>query len=233
MRFLLVQSSYWGVKHTMSKPYRLVVFDWEGTLGEDGFSILLSIMSQVSQRMLLGSLDLSAARRYINAGLVTTIKQVFPEATLYQQEELLYAIQKEVTESSTTVRLMAGAWEVLQWLNTQNVHLAIATNKSHQGLMHALAQTGLDVIFKVTRTASQAPPKPCPQMLEEIIDVFGVDASQTLMIGDSTNDMLMAAAIGVDALGVDFFHQEAADLREAGALHVVDDYQQLLQYLKE
>ena len=217
----------------MSKPYRLVVFDWEGTLGEDGFSVLLSIMSQVAQRMHLGSLDLSTARRYINAGLVTTIKQVFPEATLHQQEELLYAIQKEATDSSTTVRLMAGAWDVLQWLNVQDVHLAIATNKSHQGLMHALAQTGLDVIFKVTRTASHAPPKPCPQMLEEIIDQFGVEASQTLMIGDSTNDMLMAAAICVDAVGVDFFHQEAADLREAGALHVVDDYQQLLQYLKE
>ena len=85
----------------------------------------------------------------------------------------------------------------------------------------------------MTRTATEEPPKPCPQMLEEIIDVFGVDASQTLMVGDSTNDMIMAAAIGVDVIGFDFFHREAAELREAGALHVFDDYQQLLQYLKD
>lgn len=217
----------------MAKPYRLVVFDWEGTLGEDGLSIVLSAMSEVAQRMHLGSLDLSAARRYINAGLVTTIKQAFPEATLHQQEELLYAVQKEVTEASATARLMTGAWELVQWLHDKDVHLAIATNKSSQGLMHVLAQTGLDIFFKVTRTATQAPPKPCPQMLEEIIDTFGVEASQTLMIGDSTNDMLMAKAIAVDAIGLDFFHMEAASLREAGALHVFDDYQRLLQYLKE
>ena len=217
----------------MSKPYRLVVFDWEGTLGEDGLTLVLSVMSAVAQRMHLGALDLCAARRYISAGLVTTIKQAFPAVSLHQQEELLYAIQKEVTESSATVRLMPGAWEVVHWLQDKGVHLAIATNKNHQGLMHALAQSGLDVVFKVTRTVTEAPPKPCPQMLEDIMNAFVVDATQTLMIGDSTSDMMMAAALGVDAVGLDFFHTEAASLREAGALQVFADYQQLQHYLKE
>ena len=62
--------------------------------------------------------------------------------------------------------------------------------------------------------------------------VFGVTSSETLMVGDSVMDIEMATGAKVDAIGVDFYHQQAANLRAAGALDVFDDYKQLASYLQ-
>ena len=64
------------------------------------------------------------------------------------------------------------------------------------------------------------------------MDVCGATPSQTLMIGDSVSDIEMAKQLGVDAIGVDFYHQQAANLRMTGALDVFDDYQELAKYLQ-
>lgn len=217
----------------MAKPYQLVVFDWEGTLGEDTLSLLILTLVRVAERMHLGAVDLKMARQHIHNGLVVVIHKLFPQASPQQREDVLLAVQKDAAATSGKAHIMPGAWEVVQWLHDSGVHLGIATNKSYSSLMHVLVQSGLNIYFKVVRTASQAPPKPCPQMLEEIMATFAVEAGRTLMIGDSTNDMLMARSLRVDAVGMDFFQVEEALLRRAGAGQVFADYQQLLNYLKE
>ena len=92
--------------------------------------------------------------------------------------------------------------------------------------------TGLDALFKVTRSAGLAAPKPNPQMLEEIIETFQLTPADTLMIGDSITDVEMAKQLDVDVVGVDFYHQHRAQLQAAGALQVFDDYRELARYLK-
>lgn len=51
------------------------------------------------------------------------------------------------------------------------------------------------------------------------------------MIGDSTTDMEMAKRINVNAIGMDFYHQQEEALKAAGALAVFDDYNLLSAYL--
>ncbi|CZI99485.1 phosphoglycolate phosphatase [Legionella pneumophila] len=131
----------------------------------------------------------------------------------------------------TEVRLIPGVLEFIQQLHQAKVDLAIATNKGHNSLIRALQATELDQLFKVTRSAGQVPAKPCPQMLEEIMEEFGRDPSSTLMIGDSTTDMEMAKRINVNAIGMDFYHQQEDALKAAGALAVFDDYKLLSAYL--
>jgi phosphoglycolate phosphatase len=99
-------------------------------------------------------------------------------------------------------------------------------------LQRALQTTGLSHFFTFTRSAGQVPAKPCPQMLEEIIAYWAVEPQATLMIGDSISDIEMAQCVGVDALGVDFYHQQADDLLCAGAIAVFDDYQKIGHYLE-
>lgn len=109
--------------------------------------------------------------------------------------------------------------------------MAIASNKGQHSLARALQITGLDKFFTITRSAGQVPAKPCPQMLEEIMDELGHDPSTTLMVGDSSLDMEMAKNCSVTAVGVDFYHQNEANLKAAGAIAVFDDYQLLAQFL--
>ena len=215
----------------MKKPYRLVVFDWEGTLG-DTLGHVLTTLHAEAKRLQFGELDVPSARRYVMLGLVKMIKKVFPDLNLYQQEQLLQAVQRVLYTTTADGHLFPGAMHVVQEMHQEGIDLAIATNRGAQSLKRALHESGLSEYFKVTRSAGQSPPKPCPQMIEEIMEVFGVSPSETLMIGDSLTDIEMSELAGVDAIGVDFYHQHKAELLASGALQVFDDYMKLAQYLE-
>lgn len=215
----------------MGKPYRLVVFDWEGTLGDILGQILNSVSTE-AKRLQFGELDEQLARQSVGLGLVLALKKSFPHLNEEQQEQLLLAVHQSLVSRTTEVYLIPGAREIAERLQRADIDLGIATNKGHQSLQRVLQASGLDQLFKVTRSAGQTPAKPCPQMLQEIMDSYGVNAKETLMVGDSVSDIEMAKSIAVDAIGVDFYHQQEAALLNAGALAVFDDYQQLAEYLQ-
>ncbi|HAZ7572715.1 HAD-IA family hydrolase [Legionella sp. PATHC032] len=214
----------------MSSAYQLVIFDWEGTIA-DTLGVILHTVATEAKTLGFGDIDPYQARKYVDLGLVQAVKKTLPNLTAGQQEDLLQAVQSAMISRPTEVRLIPGVLEFIKQLHQAKVDLAIATNKGHNSLIRALQATELDQLFKVTRSAGQVPAKPCPQMLEEIMEEFGRDPSSTLMIGDSTTDMEMAKRINVNAIGMDFYHQQEDALKAAGALAVFDDYKLLSAYL--
>lgn len=214
----------------MTNPYQIIVLDWEGTIS-DTLGLMFNTISLEAEKLGFGSLDPYKAREYANLGLVQAIKKAFPDLTLAQHEKLLHAIQQAPMTKPSEVWLIPGVREFIATLSQANIDLAIATNKGAQSLQRALQLTGLQHCFNVTRSAGQTPPKPCPQMLAEIIEQFHGHPSSTLMIGDSPSDMQMASALNVAGIGVDFYRQNTDALLAAGALAVFDDYQKLANFL--
>jgi phosphoglycolate phosphatase len=215
----------------MVKAYRLVVFDWEGTLSDTLGQILNSIAREAKQ-LQFGELDERLARQSIELGLAMAVKKSFPHLHEQQQEQLLLAVHQSLISRSADVYLIPGARAIAERLHRAGIALAIASNKGQQSLQRVLHACELDKLFKVTRSAGQTPAKPCPKMLEEILAEFDASAKEALMVGDSVNDIEMARSIGVDVVGVDFYHQQGAALRDAGALEVFDDYQRFAEYLQ-
>lgn len=214
----------------MSNPYDLVVFDWEGTIADTLGAIVHTVALEASL-LGFGHFNPDEARKYVDLGLVRALQKAYPHLSVSEQELLLQAVQRSLHTRVTEVCLMPGVRKLIHQLHDAKVNLAIATNKGQQSLSRALQTTSLDEVIKVTRSAGQTPAKPCPQMLEEIIEEFGGHVSTTLMIGDSVTDMEMAKSIGVAAVGVDFYHQQEAALKSAGALMVFDNYSRLADFL--
>lgn len=217
----------------MRKHYRLVVFDWEGTIAENGLGHVMIALTKAAQRLHLPPVDSEAVRLASVYGMPHAVRTLFPTISLHQQEDLCNEIQKIMLDATSHLVLVAGVEKLIQDLHAAKVLLAIATNKSAQGLARVLQQSDLEPYIHITRSATETPPKPCPQMLEEIMTELQCTAQHTLMVGDSASDMEMAAALEVDAIGMDFFHTEESTLRAAGAQNVFHDYDQLTQYLKD
>ena len=215
----------------MSNPYQLIVFDWEGTIS-DTLGLILHTVATEAHNLGFGDVDPYQARQYVDLGLAQALRKLFPHLYLTQHEQLIQAVQRAMITRPTEVCLIPGARATIKAMHDARIDLAIASNKGQHSLARALHTTGLDSFFKVTRCAGQSEPKPSPEMLEEIMDVFGQTPSTTLMIGDAATDMEMAKSINVTAIGVDFYHQNADLLRAAGATVVFDDYQLLAQFLK-
>lgn len=215
----------------MGKPYRLVVFDWEGTLADTLGQIFNSIALE-AQRLNLGVFDEHIARQSVEFGLAKTIKIIYPHLNALQQEQLLLAVHQALQSRTSEVFLMPGAKEIVHCIHRNGIDLAIASNKGHQSLQRALQVSQLDQLFTITRSADQAPAKPCPQMLEEILTELKLVPSEAIMVGDSISDIEMAQNLGVDVVAMDFYHQQEAQLRATGALDVFDNFNQLAAYLQ-
>lgn len=106
-------------------------------------------------------------------------------------------------EGGVVSELYADVPHILRHLDQQGYLLAIATNMSRAGIQQELAHHQLAEYFVYVATLDQAPAKPNPQMLFDILDFTGVDAEHALMIGDTSADEAMAAAAGTDFLRVE------------------------------
>ena len=216
----------------MNNTYRLVVFDWEGTLG-DTLGKLIALLKTESKQMGLNEVDEQLARHYLMMGLNVALKKIFPTITTQQERELCQKVVLCHAAKSKTVYLIPGARRIVEVLYNNGYDIAIATNKSHQSLQRDLVHSQLVKFITTTRSASQVPAKPCPQMLEEIMGFCQASASETLMIGDTVSDVSMAGALDVKSFGVNFYHQEdeIKKLYDEGAEKVFEDYQDLAEEL--
>lgn len=210
-----------------SKKYSLVIFDWEGTLAD--------LAKQTLARVVDAHLSLlkpfTEDDEHLKSNVLQVAKQLFP---LWSDEELERISDIKMVTAGCDVAgvyLLPGAKALIERLAVEGVDLAIASNKGQQSLQVALQRSALQPYFRVTRSAGQVPPKPCPQMLEEILVEFAVDASDALMVGDSVADIEMAGLVGMDAVGIDFYHQNTEALLQAGAKVVFDYYPDLAKFL--
>ena len=121
-----------------------------------------------------------------------------------------------------TVEALAGDERVL---------LGVATGKSRRGLDLLLQREGLAYAFATLQTADDAPSKPHPGMLQRAMSETGMRPADTIMIGDTSYDMLMARNAGAVPIGVAWGYHTAQELTEAGALAVAEDSEQLMALL--
>ena len=126
----------------------------------------------------------------------------------------------------------AGAPELIGELAARpDIVLGIATGKSRRGVAHLVARHGWDRVFATIQTADDAPSKPDPTMLRQAMAEADAAPEDTIMVGDSTFDMLMARAAGVRALGVSWGYHPVAALEEAGAGAIARSYGELRDLL--
>jgi phosphoglycolate phosphatase len=111
--------------------------------------------------------------------------------------------------------------------------LAVATGKSRAGLDDVLSMVQLKGLFDATRTADETASKPHPRMLLELMDELGVTPERTLMIGDTTHDLQLAANAGTACIGVGYGAHEYVGFAAHGPLHVAHSVAELADWLSD
>lgn len=212
------------------RRYDLIVFDWDGTLFDSTALIVRAIQAACRD---LGAPVPSdeAAAHVIGLGLQDALQHAVPDLPGDLYPELGRRYRQHYFASHDQVTLFAGVPELLTGLRERNHWLAVATGKNRHGLNEALRISGLAGSFDATRTADETRSKPHPQMLQELMREFGVDPERTLMIGDTTHDLQLAANAGTDAVAVAYgAHppEQLGDLRPLTIAHSVLELQDWL-----
>ncbi len=211
--------------------YKLVIFDWDGTL-MDSVDRIVSSMQSAAKMVGLASPRDHDVKQIIGLSLATAIETLFTSITAEQVEAMLVQYKYEyVNGDNTPTPLFANATNLLIHLKQNNKLLAVATGKGREGLNHVLKVSETSAFFTTTRCAGEMPSKPDPTMLHSILEELKVAPHEAIMIGDTSHDLKMAQNAGIDSIGVTFGVHDRDVLNQYKPKVVVDSLAELHQLL--
>lgn len=194
----------------MPQRYDLLIFDWDGTLMDSTGAIAEAIQAACHD-LGLDAPSTERASYIIGLGLHDALRWLIPDLPAERYPALVERYRHHFLARDRGTELFPGTATAVRKLHEAGHLLAVATGKSRQGLDRALAATGLGAYFHRTRCADEGHSKPDPGMLFNLLEGLNVPPDRALMIGDTTHDMDMARAAGVDGLAVSY----GAHAREA------------------
>lgn len=137
-------------------------------------------------------------------------------------------------DPAETEILFPQAKETISHLALRDDHLlGIATGKSRRGIERLFDREGWHESFATIQTADDHPSKPHPSMLQQAMLETQSSVERTVMVGDTTYDMIMARSAGVAAIGVAWGYHPVADLERAGAHLIIERFEDLPQAIED
>lgn len=211
--------------------YRLLIFDWDGTLADSEQRIVSAAQAAI-EALGLPPRASEQIRGIIGLAMSEAFQALFPEVDGAEEGRFIACYREHFLQrTASPIPLFPGAKRALRAFAEQRYLLAVATGKGRRGLDREMAVHGLDTLFSATRCADDAPSKPHPQMLEDIMAELDVPGSQTLMIGDTVFDMEMARNAGVAAVAVGSGVHDGERLLEFDPLALLDSIAELPAWL--
>ena len=219
-----------STRPTSARQFDLIVFDWDGTLFDSTALIARCIQAACADLGTRVPSDRDASY-VIGMGLVEALAHAAPELPPERYRELADRYRHHYFGAQHEIVFFDGTLEMLKALKDRKYLLAVATGKSRRGLDDVLHTSALKGLFDATRTADETASKPDPRMLLELMDELQVDPQRTLMIGDTTHDLQLAANAGVARIGVSYGAHDHNAFGEFSPLHVAHSVADLNAWL--
>ena len=215
---------------------RLIVFDCDGTLVDSQATIVACMQAAFASEGLAAPAS-EAIRRIVGLSLVEAalalLAEPDPALALRVAESYRAAFVAHRARPGFDEPLFPGTRELLDALLARDLVLGVATGKAMRGLRFVLELHRLERYFTTLQTADLHPSKPHPAMLRAAMAETGIGADATMLIGDTTFDILMARAAGTLPVGVGWGNHPAHELTAAGAVAVLDRFDELHALLPE
>lgn len=190
----------------MDSRFGLIVFDLDGTLIDSSLDLTLSVNATRASRG-LAPLPMDTVASYIGNGAEMLIRRSLgPDASEDAVWDGLHFFLRYYRENMLVhTALYPGVREALDGWRAKGIAMAVLTNKPERFSRDLLAGLGLQGYFRpVYGGNSFETKKPDPRGLRRIMRERGFPPGRTLMVGDSSVDVLTARNAGVACAGVTF-----------------------------
>jgi phosphoglycolate phosphatase len=207
--------------HWRGQRLAAVLFDLDGTLLDTAADIALAL-NRTMVEYECKPLAEDDVRRMVGRGSPILIERavaaqdrIIDAATQAAMLECFFHHYGQLEESNEdTAQPYTGAAESLRTLHDAGLRTAVVTNKQHRFAGALLDRLGLaDWVDVVVGGDTCARRKPDPQPLLFACDSLHVPPSESLMVGDSVNDVQAARAAGIPIVCVSYGYNEGRDPR--------------------
>ena len=213
--------------------YQYILFDLDGTVTNPEEGITKSF-AYALEHMGVHVEDRTELRKVIGPPLM----QSFDEFYHFTHEQALEATAK-YRESYQDIgwaenEVYDGMEETLQLLSGQGAKLILATSKPERFAVRIMEHFGLARYFTMLCGADDYAKDRSTkeQVVRYAMEQNGItDTGEVIMVGDRKYDVIGAAAVGIQTIGVLYGFGDEKELSEAGAVHLVKTPAELAEYL--
>lgn len=208
--------------------YKLATFDFDGTI-VDSTSGIVSVMKMVVEQNKLPLEVWESWSQMIGVPLYRQIETLFPDTDQAYRDKIIADYRTIYDER--TVELcppFPDLRALLDELKQAGVLFSIATSKRGVQVANVLAHYGLTEYFSLVISAQDVVNhKPHPESMFKTLKLLEIDKSEAVVIGDSTYDLDMASAAGVDAVGVTTGVHSSEVLARSKPKHIIQNLREL------
>ena len=211
----------------MSKPTYLYILDLDGTL-VDSLDDLTASVNVMRRQFALPSLERQAVRGMVGQGARNLVERALPGRSAQEVDNgLAIFLSHNEAHLFDRTRLYPRVAETLATLAGQDHTLALLSNKNEELCRKLLEHFGIAELFAAVMGGdSMASRKPSPEPVLRLMKMLERLPVETVMVGDSINDIAAGRDAGVRTVGCSFGYGEPLEL--ADATFIINSFSELL-----
>ena len=208
--------------------YTNLIFDFDGTLTDSKHDIA-GAQVWVLNQLGVYSFQKKDLFPFIGKTLEETFSTLLPSALHNRIPEAaeMYAEYYRPRALETT-KLFPGVKETLEIFHAHGKNLAIASTKREQGIKRATDYFNITGWFVQLQGSDGVPFKPDPFIINKIISDQQWRKEETLMVGDTDNDMLAGKNADIATCGVKYGSLTRVQLELYSPDFIIDSFPKLL-----
>lgn len=209
---------------------KIVILDFDGTLGDTRMNIVKTLQQTLAQCSLPVACEAECAAT-IGIPLFDAFLQLVPTLTKEQAQECvdIYRDIFEVNKKKLMPKPFPHVLDTMRSLASKGVILTIASSRSNTSLHGFVEEMGMEPYVKYVIGAEDVVnAKPQPEPVLKTLSHFGLSAADALVVGDMHYDILMGKNAGTRTCGVTYGNATRQQLADSGATYIIDDFAQLL-----
>ena len=209
---------------------RLIIFDFDGTLGDTRRNIVTTMQMTIRQLGLAARTDEDCASK-IGLPLDGCFEALYPDENRETIGRCTDTYRRIFQENLLTMkpRLFPKVKDTLQALKEQGYTLTIASSRWHKSLAELTRDLQIaDLISMLVGADDVEKAKPNPEPVLSTLSAMGYKPDETLVVGDMDVDILMGRNAGAKTCGVTYGNGTRKELEAAGADYLIDSFDQLL-----
>ncbi len=214
------------------KP-KLIIFDFDGTLGDTRQNIIVTMQRTMQMVGLPVKSDEECAST-IGLTLENSFKTMYPDVSAEVAKRCVDAYREIFMESveELTPELFPGVSDTLARLDAMGIKMSVASSRQSQSLLLFLERMGILRYFPyVLGSDNVSKHKPDPEPVLKTLRELDYSPSDVLVVGDMPVDVAMAHGADVRAIAVTFGNASREELVEAKADYIVDDFTKILDII--
>jgi HAD superfamily hydrolase (TIGR01509 family) len=209
--------------------FKCIIFDIDGTLTQTN-DLIFASFNHVTQKYLGKTLSSEEIVSLFGPPEEGALARVFPASMVEPAMEELCSFYQE--HHATMASLHPGMERALDILRDRNIHVAVFTGKGRRTTDITLKALGIAHYFGLVVSGNDvAHHKPAPDGIRRVLAEFGVEAGQTLMIGDAIGDLTAARAVGVPVASVLWDSYDRERVRAAKPDYLFETVQEFVDWL--